>query len=494
MHHAREAPLARIGPSAVSTETFASYPAYMLTSSFIVHKRGPFMQSHVFPKSLAVCVFVFFARHACQAGDAVSPTYHRDVEPLIQKHCQDCHRPGQVAPFSLLSYEQAKKRGSDIASVVESHAMPPWSASTKEGGPFRDARVLTDKEISLLNDWVDNGCPEGDLTDAPKPRKFTSEWPLGKPDLIVKVPEAYQLSADGGDEFMVFVVPSGLTEGKWIEAIDFQPGNTKVVHHILSAFDTSGRAREKDEKEPGPGYRSFGGFGVLPTGRLAGWAPGKLPRPFPEGCGKYLPAGSDLLIQIHYHKSGKPETDATSMGLYFAKKPIEKQVRAAIVPTVADIEFKYHNILRQKGRGFVIPANDSNVEFAASTTIGYDSHLIAVLPHMHLLGKDFVMTATTPDGTQRTLIKVDHWNFNWQSLYEYETPIALPRGTRIDVLAHFDNSDKNPDNPNHPPKDVHWGEQTTDEMCIGFLQLTADAEHLNNQPPRALLKGARQGR
>jgi hypothetical protein len=404
-----------------------------------------------------------------------APTFHRDVVRILQDECQDCHRPGEVAPFSLLTYEQARKRASDIAAVVEARKMPPWPASTTEGGPFRDARVLSSDEIATLTTWAEAGCPEGDPKDGPSPRTWNSEWALDKPDLELTMPEPYSLGAEGRDEFRVFVIPTGLTEGKWVSAIDLKPGNTKVVHHVLAAFDTAGRARTLDKADPDPGYKVFGGFGIFPTGGIGGWAPGKRPQALPDGVGRYLPAGSDLLLQIHYHKSGKPETDASRIGLYFAGRPVDKQVRGnAVTPPRAGVFVKPK---------LLIPAGDSSYEVTGTSTIEQDSHVTAVAPHMHWLGKDFLLTATRPDGSKVTLIRIDDWNFNWQGTYDFVAPLPLPKGTRIDMRAHFDNTAQNPANPSSPPKDVKWGEQTTDEMCIGFMQLTFDDEHRGNRPP-----------
>jgi hypothetical protein len=213
-----------------------------------------------------------------------APTYHREVVRILQKNCQDCHRPGQVGPFSLLDYAQARKRAGDIAEVAGARTMPPWPASTEsgQGGPFRDARLLSAAEIATLRDWVESGCPEGDLADAPPPRTWESDWALGPPDLVLTPAASYTVGAEGRDEFRVFVLPTGLAEGKWIGAIDFKPGNPKVVHHILSAFDTEGRARKLDEADDAPGYQVFGGYGIIPSGGLAGWAPGKRPQYLPD--------------------------------------------------------------------------------------------------------------------------------------------------------------------------------------------------------------------
>lgn len=430
---------------------------------------------------LAGAVFALALRPGLAWAKGPSPTYHGEVVRILQKHCQDCHRPGEVAPFPLLTYAQARKRASDIATVTESRTMPPWPASTTEGGPFRDTRVLPARDVATLAAWLASDCPEGDPKDAPPARTWTSEWALGEPDLVLTMPEPYALGVEGRDEHRVFVIPTGLAEGKWVAAIDFKPGNPRVVHHILTAFDTAGRAKKLDAADDAPGYRVFGGFGLVPSGGLGGWAPGKRPRTLPPGVGRYLPAGADVLLQVHYHKSGKPETDATRVGLYFAKGPVDKQVAGGTVLPPRGGFF---------GRPTLhIPAGDANYEVKGTMTIPEDSHLTAVVPHMHWLGKDFILKATRPDGTTFPLIRIDHWDFNWQGTYEFVEPIAVPRGTRVDMLAHFDNSAANPVNPNSPPKDVVWGEQTNNEMCIGFLQRTIDGQHLHNRPPERFRVG-----
>jgi hypothetical protein len=404
------------------------------------------------------------------------PTYHREVSRILQKQCQDCHRAGQVAPFSLLTYDQARKRADDLAEVAHDRRMPPWPASTKEGGPFKEARVLSEAEIATLEAWARAGAPEGDPRDTPPPREFGSGWQLGEPDLVITMPEAFELAAEGADEHRVFVIPTGLAEGKWVAAIDYKPGNPRVVHHVLGAFDTRKRGRILDKADPKPGYKVFGGFGFIPDGFLSGWSPGKKATASPEGVARYLPGGSDFILQVHYHRSGKPETDSTQVGLYFARKPVDKELTVRVLsPPAGRIWFIPE--LR-------IPAGASNHEVTGSLVLnGEDRHLIGITPHMHWLGKDFRLTATRPDGSKQTLIKIDRWDFNWQGLYDLAEPIPLPKGTRLDMVAHFDNSDANPANPNNPPVTVGWGEQTTDEMCLGFLYLTRDEQHLEGRPP-----------
>jgi hypothetical protein len=438
----------------------------------------------------------FFGLFAVVSARADEPTYYKDVVAILQKNCQDCHRPGQVAPFSLLSYDQARKRASDIAQVTAERTMPPWPASTHFGGPFVNERVLPDAEILRLKAWVDAGCPEGDPKDAPKPREFASDWPLGKPDVILKMATSYELPADGDDEFRVFVLKTDFHEDRYIRAVDFKPGNRKVVHHIIAGIDTSGRARELDARDEKPGYEAIGGFGegVPLRGFLPIWTPGAAPRFQVEGSGYVLPKKADLLIQMHYHKSGKPETDATEVGLYLSEKPLERQVRTGflfpdIAPDqMAKLAVKFQSAMTSGKRPtleemfqdvLVIPAGDKHYTVKGSSKanpmmgrpISRDILLTSVMPHMHWLGKDFTFRAILPDqkGTVE-LIKIDRWNFNWQGTYAFARPVRLPKGTTFEMEAHFDNSEDNPSNPSHPPKEVTWGEQTTNEMCIGVYE------------------------
>ena len=432
---------------------------------------------------------------AAPVAKAEGPTYHKDVATILRKNCQDCHRPGQVAPFSLLTFDQARKRATDIAHVTDGRTMPPWPASTTFGGPFLDQRVLPDTDLATIKAWIEAGCPEGDSRDAPPPRKFSSDWPLGKPDLILTIPEPYELAAEGDDEFRVFVLKTDLASDRWIKAVDFRPGNRKVVHHVLSAVDASGGGRMLDEKDPKPGYSSVGGFGdgVQIRGFLPIWTPGTRPRLAPEGSGYVLPAGADVLMQMHYHKSGKVETDATEVGLYLSDRPLPRQIRTGFVfPEISPIQGlklaaktkaaqaagKRLSLDETLEDVLVIPPGEANHPVKGSSKQGMgrplprDILVTGVMPHMHWLGKDFTFTAVLPDEprTRIPLIRIDHWNFNWQGTYSLAEPIRLPKGAYFEVEAHFDNSDANPANPSHPPKRVHWGEQTNDEMCIGIFE------------------------
>ena len=388
-------------------------------------------------------------------------TFAKHIAPILNQNCASCHRPGEVAPFSLLTYEDAKKRAKQLAVVTHSKYMPPWKAEAGFG-QFVDERRLTTEQIALIKEWADSGAPLGSPADLPQTPKFPAGWTLGEPDVVIQPSDSYTLAAEGKDVYQCFVVPTNYSEDRYISAIEVRPENRSVVHHVIAFLDSSGKARELDARSSEPGYASFGGVGFLPSGSLGGWAPGNLPRHLPDGVGMLLPKGSDIVLQVHYHKSGKAEKDRTKVGLYFSKKPVDKQLR--IVPVI----------------GFMlnIPPGDPNYTVRASLPMVVDSTVLQVMPHMHLLGREMTVKAVLPDGSEKPMVKVPDWDFNWQTTYTFKEPMKLPRGSRVDLVARYDNSEKNPRNPNSPPKRVGWGEETGDEMCIAFLFGTIDAEHL----------------
>jgi mono/diheme cytochrome c family protein len=393
-----------------------------------------------------------------------APTFDKDIAPMVYKNCATCHRPGEVAPFSLLTYGDAGKRAKQIARVTGDRIMPPWKA--EEGfGEFANDRHLTAEQIALVQDWAEAGAPEGNSADLPPAPQFAEGWTLGEPDVVLEPDEDYQLAAEGPDIYRCFVVPTKFTENHYIRAMEVRPGNRKVVHHVIVHYDTTGAARELDARDPGPGYTSFGGVGFRSGGMIGGWAPGNFPTFLPEGIGRMVPSGADLVMQVHYHRSGKPETDRTKVGLYFVKGTVDKRIRAKMV---------FKAPLR-------IPPGDSDYVVHASLPLEEDVTAYRVTPHMHLLGKEMKVTATLPDGTVLPLVHVTDWDFNWQTSYQFKTPLRLPAGSRVDLEAHYDNSAGNPVNPNTPPRLVHWGEQTTDEMCLAFVTFTLDKEHLARQ-------------
>jgi hypothetical protein len=396
-------------------------------------------------------------------------TYTKHVAPILFKHCASCHRPGEIGPFPLLTYADASKRAKFLKEITSDGRMPPWKAAPQDHA-FRDERRLTDEEKRTIARWADGGSKEGDAKDLPAPPKFPEGWQLGTPDVVLKMAKPFTVPATGRDVYRCFVIPIPTDADRTVAAVEFRPGNPKVVHHAIFYTDALGQGRKKDPD--GSGYASYGGPGILPTGGLGAWAPGATPRFFPDGMGLYLRKGSDLVLQVHYHPSGKSENDQSRLGLYFAKQPIEKEIVAIAVLT--------HRI--------DIPAGEANYERHASLTLPVPVSLISAAPHMHYLGKEMKAQATTPDGRTIPLVRIEDWNFNWQGQYLYARPIELPAGTRIDVDARYDNSPDNPRNPSSPPRRVRFGEQSTDEMCICFFQATARTPEERQQIRRATLR------
>ncbi|PYM18479.1 MAG: ascorbate-dependent monooxygenase [Candidatus Rokuibacteriota bacterium] len=401
------------------------------------------------------------------AGDT-PVTFNNQIVRLFQQHCQVCHRPGEAAPFSLLTHRDASPWRQQILLATRERRMPPWKPVAGHGD-FAGVRRLSDADIALIARWVESGAAEGDARDLPPAREFPSGWSLGAPDLVLKPEASFEVSASARDLYRCFTIPTSFKEDRWVSAAELVPGNRKIVHHILTYIETSGISETLDKADPGLGYTCFGGPGFIPTGGLGGWAPGAPPTVMPSGVGLLLPAGARVVIQVHYHNhGGSTESDRTSIGLHFARTPVDKRARSVAV----------------LNRTFVIPAGAARHEVRASWTVPpmRDLHAIGIAPHMHLLGRQMKVTATSPDGTTRPLISIDDWDFNWQGLYSFAQPVPLPAGTRIDLDAIFDNSPGNPRNPNSPPQDVTWGEGTTDEMAIVFLRVTADGEHLGWRP------------
>ncbi len=403
-------------------------------------------------------VVSLMATLATGVARAEGRTYNKDVAPILWKNCAGCHRPGEVGPFSLLTYQDAAKRADFLKDVTESRQMPPWKPEPGFGS-FHDERRLSDAEIKTIAEWSKAGAPEGDPKDLPSPPQFPEGWQLGTPDLILKPTEAYKILADGPDVYRCFVIPIPIDTDKTVAAIEFRPGNRKVVHHALLYLDSTGAARRKDASDPGPGYLSFGGPGIVPTGGLGGWAPGAVPRMLPDGIGKMLRKGSDLVLQVHYHPDGKPESDQSVVGIHFTKTPARTIVGGIAV----------------RSRNLDIPAGEGRHHVTArSAPLPADAKAIGIAPHMHYIGKEMKVVAELPDGKTTPLIWIKDWDFNWQGQYQYQTPVPLPKGTVIKLDAYYDNTADNPRNPSDPPKRVGWGEQTTDEMCLLGVQVITD--------------------
>ena len=399
-----------------------------------------------------------------QGDENAKVTYARDIAPIVQTRCLNCHREGQVAPFPLADYEQTAKRAKQIVRVTQDRIMPPWIPSPGHL-KFVAERWLTDRELELFQTWAETGRAKGDDADLPPAPEFAEGWRLGQPDLIVKMAEPFTVPADGPDLLQNFVIPIEVVEDKLVAAVEFHPGNKRVAHHSVLFLDASGAAHKLDAATPEPGYANFGGPGFLPSGALGGWSVGNTPRPLPNGMGRYLKKGSDLVVQMHYHPTGKQETDQSEIGLYFVKKPIAESLQepAKLVGSIWLANYEMD-----------IAAGAKDYRRSTSYTLPKDVILVGVVPHMHLLGKAMKVTATLPDDTSMTLIDIKNWNYNWQDEYYYERPFKLPAGTRLDVEAAFDNSDSNPSNPSSPPKRVTWGDGTTDEMLFCFFLLSSE--------------------
>lgn len=387
-----------------------------------------------------------------------APTYSGDVAKILNDNCVSCHRDGEIGPMPLATYAQARKFADNIVSVTQQKVMPPWKP-VEGHGDFSGVRKLTDAQLDTLARWSKAGAPAGDMGKVPAAPHFAKGWRLGEPDLVLKMPEAWQQAASGPDIYRCFVLPTGLTEDKEVVAVEYRAGNKSVVHHVLGYVDDKGIARKMDEKDPGPGYTSFGGPGFAFTGEMGGWAPGNLPNFLPEGIARPLPAGSDLVIQVHYHPTGKVESDITQVGLYFAKKKAAKKLR--MYPLIAPLN---------------IPPGESSYTTSGTMPIPFNAQAIAITPHMHLLGKKISVVANLPDGTKKPMVRIDDWDFNWQDNYWYKQPFDLPKGTTLTLTATYDNSAKNPRQPNNPPIKVGWGEATTDEMCLAFVAFVVENE------------------
>jgi len=381
-------------------------------------------------------------------------TFSRHIAPILQQRCQACHRPGDVAPFPLLTYRDAASNARRILTAVQTRQMPPWKPVPGHG-EFLDENRLSDREIAILTRWIESGAPEGDPREMPQPLLFPDQWTLGTPDLIIEPDSDFTIGAEGQDVYRCFSVPTRLLESRWVAGIEVRPGNRRVAHHVLVYPDPLGLSALKRADGEGPGYSCFGGPGILTDNGLGGWAPGIRPRLFPQGVGIRLTPFSRVVIQVHYHATGARETDRTRVGLHFARGPVTSELYQ--IPLI--------------NTRFEIPAGAERHEVTASLVMPAIPGVkaISITPHMHLLGRQIRVDAVYPDGARRPMIYIDDWDFQWQAIYYYRDPVPLPPGTRLELRAVYDNSENNPRNPFRPPRPVRWGEQTTDEMCLTFL-------------------------
>jgi mono/diheme cytochrome c family protein len=383
-----------------------------------------------------------------------APTFHRDIAPLVFRHCSRCHRPGEVAPFSLLSYDDLAKRAEHVADITARRAMPPWKPEAGHA-TYLDERRLNDAEIALLRRWADAGAPEGNPQDAPSPPTFPDGWQLGTPDMVLTLPDAIAIPAEGRDVYKNLILPLRVPTGKFLKALEFRPGNPRVVHHAVLAIDVSGTARKRDAETPGPGFDAVSPPGRFMPGSLGIWTPGRTPLPLPEGLSMPWPDNADLVLNLHLHPSGKPEIEQSTVGCYFTDEPPRRSLYDLIlIDTTINIA-----------------PGEKEYRTTSTAAIPFDVDALTIFPHMHMLGKSMRVTATMPDGTTQTLLNISDWDYNWQDTYQFAPLVRLPRGTQLLMEAVHDNSADNPQNPRDPPQRVVWGEQTFNEMSLAFLSL-----------------------
>jgi Flp pilus assembly protein TadD/mono/diheme cytochrome c family protein len=404
-------------------------------------------------------------------------TFNRDIAPVIFHYCSSCHRPGEAGPFPLLTYEDVKKHGHQIAAVVQTGFMPPWLPEP-QSLKFADERRLSGEQIALIQAWVEQGMPQGRPVDLPSQPQFEKGWQLGKPDLIVKAAKPFQLPASGIDTYWNFILPVPINESRWVKAVEIRPGDKRLVHHANILVDRLELSR-KMEKQPGAG---FGGMEIRieselfdPDSHFLFWKPGTVPYVEPDGMALRLDKGTDLVLNTHLQPSGKPELIEPSIGIYFTDKPATEH------PMLLQLECDMQ---------LDIPPGNDNFVVHDEFTLPLDVDLLAIYPHAHYLGKDLEATATLPDGSKESLIHIKRWDLNWQAVYRYEQAVPLPKGTVISMRYVYDNSDDNVANPNHPPKRVKGGNRSSDEMAHLWLQVLPKSIPGSDRDPRMVLQEA----
>ena len=397
---------------------------------------------------------------------SAAPTFYRDVLPVLQEHCQSCHRPGEIGPMPLVSLADARKWSREISRRTGLREMPPWFADPKFGH-FSNDPSLTLEQIAVLADWAASGMAAGNSADAPPPRKWAAGWQIAEPDLVVAMPKAVSIPARGDIDYTYEIVHTGFTEDKWVQMSEIRPGSRQHVHHAVvyirppgstwlalapvgTPFTRSGPKDSMDEHDPH-------GAAMASADLLLVYAPGSAPDQWADGMAKLIPKGSDLIFQMHYTSNGHADVDRSEIGMRFARRPPEKRVLT----------------LQLTNSHFVIPPNVANHRVEARGTLPNDAVLLSLFPHLHLRGKEFTYNIVHPERTGparfETLLDV-HYNFYWQLSYRLAEPRELKAGTELQAVAIFDNSKKNLHNPD-PDAAVTWGDQTYDEMMVGFFDV-----------------------
>ncbi len=410
------------------------------------------MRTHLVNSILVICLIavIAFLSHlhfgggGAKASGLAGPTFNKDIAPILAKNCMNCHRAGEIAPMSLMTYKEVRPWAKAIREKVAGRQMPPWHADPKYGEWSNDRRMLQ-KEIETIVAWVDGGAPEGNPKDLPPAPKFATGWQIGEPDVIFQMPEEFTVPAEGAVPYIYLTVPSNFKEDRYIAAMEARAGDLSVVHHIVIYV--------RDPKDKQSKRQDIG------TGLLGALSPGMTPFIAQPGTAKLIKAGSNIVFQMHYTPNGKVTKDRSMVGLKFAKGPVDK-----VITTTAAWDAR-----------FTIPANAENYEIKANWTAEEDVTIWSFMPHMHLRGKDYLYRAIYPDGRSEILLSVPTYDFGWQVYYYPKKPIRIPKGTRIETVAHYDNSTRNLLNPD-PGKPVRFGEQTWEEMMNGFFDYTVDSQ------------------
>lgn len=432
---------------------------------------------------MRILSLVWMSTFLAAAATAPETTFYKDVLPVLQKNCQVCHHPGEAAPMSLLAYETTRPYAKSIKASILSKKMPPWFADPHYG-KFANDRTLSEADVKTLVAWVDGGAKPGDPANAPKPVEWAEGWLIGKPDVVFEMPTAFDVPASGTIDYQYIRIPTNFTEDKYVQFAEAAPGDRQHVHHIIAFIRDPRSPWMKDAPLGVPFVPAPGGegpaanrqSGASATGigggdMLAGYAPGTIPDTLRPGQAKLIPKGADIIFQMHYTADGKPGQDRSRVGIIFSKqKPDERVVTLAAV-----------------NPRFAIPPGDPNYRVDAKITLQDDSTLEMMLPHLHLRGKDFEYRVVFPDGRRETILSVPHYSFAWQLSYYLAKPLFLPKGTTIECTAHYDNSPNNPANPD-PTKEVHFGEQSWDEMMFGFFDVSIPID----KNPMDLLRNPQQ--
>jgi Flp pilus assembly protein TadD len=391
---------------------------------------------------------------------SAAPTFNQDIAPILFEHCSPCHRPGEIAPFPLLTYQDARRHASQIVSVTKSRYMPPWPPEA-QADEFIGTRRLNPKQLALIADWVRTGAAEGAAVTVSALPTFSEGWQLGPPDLIVQVPQPFTLPAAAGDVFRNFVIPVDIPSTVFIRAIEIRPGERKLLHHANLVLDRARTLRRRDGLDGQPG---FPGMDVItesgetfdPDSHFLFWKPGSSPQTEPADMAWRLDPDTDLVLNLHLQPSGKPEQVQPTVGLYFTESP----------PT------RFPMLLQLEHDGAIdIPAGSKSFQIEDHLTLPIAVDVLEIYPHAHYLGKRIEAWAKLPDGSRRQLIRIEDWDLNWQSVYTYRKPVHLPKGTVVDMRIVYDNTAANARNPHSPPERVHNGDKATDEMGHVWLQV-----------------------